>query len=313
MTPLYLSSSVFMGWSLGANDAANVFGTAVSSRMVRFKTAVILTSVFIIIGAYLEGTNGIRTLSSLTDQNLLTAFISIFSAAITLTIMTYLKLPVSSSQAIIGAVLGIGIFNSRINFQGFTKVIICWIGTPIGAMIIAIILYMILRTVLNSLNLNLIQLDWLLRAGLIVSGSYGAYALGANNVASVTGVFANTVNLSPQILALIGAVSISFGVITYSRNVMYTVGKKLIPMGAFPALVAILAEAITVHIYAKIGVPVSTSQAIVGAVLGIGLINGMRTINLRTLFNIIAGWLSTPLIAGLISFFGVKYYYIFFN
>ena len=302
-----------MGWSLGANDAANVFGTAVSSRMVRFKTAVILTSVFIIIGAYLEGTNGIRTLSSLTDQNLLTAFISIFSAAITLTIMTYLKLPVSSSQAIIGAVLGIGIFNSRINFQGFTKVIICWIGTPIGAMIIAIILYMILRTVLNSLNLNLIQLDWLLRAGLIVSGSYGAYALGANNVASVTGVFANTVNLSPQILALIGAVSISFGVITYSRNVMYTVGKKLIPLGAFPALIAILAEAITVHIYAKIGVPVSTSQAIIGAVLGIGIINGMRTINLRTLFNIIAGWISTPLIAGLISFFGVKYYYIFFN
>jgi len=302
MGHLYLSSGLFLGWSLGANDAANVFGTAVASRMVRYTTAVILTGIFVIIGAVLEGAEGIKTLGNLTSQSLLTAFISATAAAITVTFMTYLKLPVSTSQAAVGAIIGIGIYKAYFNFKGFSKVVICWIGTPIGAMIIAIILYTVLSLILNNLNLNLIQLDFILRAGLILGGTYGAYALGANNVANIVGVFYRITKFSPEILALIGGLSIALGVITYSKNVMFTVGRKLVPLDAFSALVAILGEAITVHIYAKIGVPVSTSQAIIGAVLGIGIVKGMRTINLKTLFHIILGWIFTPLIACLISY-----------
>ncbi|MBU1078705.1 MAG: inorganic phosphate transporter family protein [Spirochaetes bacterium] len=293
---------MFLGWSLGANDAANVFGTAVSSRMVRYRTAVLLTALFVILGAYLEGVQGIKTLSNLTSQNLLSAFIVAVSAAIAVTMMTAFKLPVSTSQAVVGAIIGIGISNSQFNFQGLTKVVLCWVGTPFGAILIAILLYFLLSNILNRLNLSLVSLDFILRTGLVLGGAYGAYALGANNVANVTGVFANTIGLSPHLLAIIGAVSISIGVITYSKNVMYTIGKKLVPLDAFSALVAILAEAVTVHIYAKIGVPVSTSQAIIGAVIGIGIIKGMRTINIKTLFSIMIGWVSTPLISGIISF-----------
>ncbi len=302
MNLLYLSSAVFLGWSLGANNAANVFGTAVSSRMVRFRTAVLLTSLFVILGAYFEGAEGIKTLSGLTNQNLFSALITTIAAAISVTLMTGLKLPVSTSQAVVGAILGIGVYNSQFNFNGLTKVIICWVGTPVGAVIIAILLYSIFSVILNSMNLSLITLDYILRAGLVISGAYGAYALGANNVANVVGVFANTIDISPKYLAIIGAISISFGVITYSRNVMYTVGKKLVPLDAFSALITILTVAITVHIYAKIGVPVSTSQGIVGAVLGIGIIKGMRTINLKTLLSIMIGWLATPVVSGIISF-----------
>ncbi|MGB1791576.1 MAG: hypothetical protein ACPHFX_04835, partial [Paracoccaceae bacterium] len=43
---LFLSSGLFLGWALGANDAANVFGTAVGTRMVNFRTAAIICSVF---------------------------------------------------------------------------------------------------------------------------------------------------------------------------------------------------------------------------------------------------------------------------
>ena len=48
---LFLTSGLFLGWSLGANDAANVFGTAVGTRMIRFSTAAIICSVFVILGA----------------------------------------------------------------------------------------------------------------------------------------------------------------------------------------------------------------------------------------------------------------------
>ncbi len=303
----FLSAGIFLGWSLGSNDAANVFGTAVASRMVKYITAVILTSIFVILGAVLEGASGIKTLGGLTSQTLLTAFFASLSGALTVTVMTTLKLPVSTSQAIVGGILGIGIYKHNVNFAGLSKVVICWIGTPIGAMVIAIILYWVLSRFINSLHLSLIKLDFLIRAGLILGGIYGAYALGANNVANVTGVFYNVFkpawgDNTALYLALIGSLSIALGVITYSKNVMMTVGKKLVPLDAFSALIAILGEAVTVHIYALIGVPVSTSQAIIGAVLGIGLIKGMRTINMKTLYNIVIGWVSTPLIALIVSY-----------
>ncbi len=307
MNPLFfLSSGIFLGWSLGANDAANVFGTAVSSRMVKYSTAVLLASVFIILGAFLEGRNGINTLSTLTYQDLHTAFISCLSAAITVTLMTSLRLPVSTSQAVVGAIIGIGLYHHNTHFPGLTKVIICWVGTPIGAIIISIILYIILSGILNHFNLTLFQLDYILRIGLILGGLYGAYALGANNVANVVGVFYNTLKLSVPGLSLIGGISIALGSLTFSKNVMYTVGKKLVPLSAFSSLIAILGSASTVYIYAKIGVPVSTSQAIIGAVIGMGLIKGVRTIHFKTLFLIISGWIFTPLLAGLLSYLILK-------
>ena len=51
---IFLTSGLFLGWSLGANDAANVFGTAVGSRMVRFTTAALICGVFVVLGAFVS-------------------------------------------------------------------------------------------------------------------------------------------------------------------------------------------------------------------------------------------------------------------
>ena len=55
---LFLTSGLFLGWSLGANDAANVFGTAVGTGMVRFVTAALVCSVFVVLGAVVSGAGG---------------------------------------------------------------------------------------------------------------------------------------------------------------------------------------------------------------------------------------------------------------
>ena len=52
---IFLLGGLFLGWSLGANDAANVFGTAVGTRMIRFRTAAIICSIFVILGAIIIG------------------------------------------------------------------------------------------------------------------------------------------------------------------------------------------------------------------------------------------------------------------
>ena len=55
MLLVFLSGGLFLGWSLGANDAANVFGTAVGTKMLRFKTAALICSIFLVLGAVIGG------------------------------------------------------------------------------------------------------------------------------------------------------------------------------------------------------------------------------------------------------------------
>jgi PiT family inorganic phosphate transporter len=292
-----LLGGIFLGWSLGANDAANIFGTAVTSRMVKFWTAAILAALFVLIGALLQGQSGIETLQNLTRFTYQQAIVASVAAACTVTLMTIIGLPVSTSQAVVGAILGVGFMNRQLNFAGFGKIVACWIGTPVGGIVLCIIIYRLLAAMVNSINLNIFQSDILMRLCLILAGSYGAYALGANNVANVTAVFVGAGMLSVFAAALIGGLSIGLGILTFSKGVMETVGQKLVRLDPFSALVVVLAQAVTVHIYALVGVPVSTSQAVIGAVLGVGIIKGVNTIRRRTLVHIFLAWFITPFVA----------------
>ena len=297
-----LISGFFLGWALGSNDAANIFGTAVATRTIKFWTAAILTSIFVIIGAVLEGSGGMHTLGSLSTQTVNSAFITSLAAAITVSLMTYFKLPVSTSQAVVGSIIGSGLVRNSVNFTPLIKIFSAWIFTPIGALIISIIFMKIYSKYIENYINNIIKLDRMVKIGLVIAGIYGSYALGANNVANVTGVYVKTGLISPLQGALIGGIAIASGVLTYSRNVMMTVGKRITELSSLNALIAVLAESTTVYIYAQIGIPVSTSQAIVGAVIGIGLVKGINLININTLKNILFGWLGTPTIALIISY-----------
>jgi PiT family inorganic phosphate transporter len=310
---LSLLGGIFLGWSLGANDAANAFGSAVSSRMLKFWTAALLAAFFVLLGALLEGEAGIETLKGLTQLTLKAAVVASVAAAITVTLMTLLGLPVSTSQAMVGAILGIGFLNRLVNFTGLGKVVACWFGTPIGGMLTAIVVYKILAAAYNRLRIDLFTSDICIRISLIVAGSYAAYALGANNVANVTAVFVGAGRLNVFSATLIGGLSIGLGILTFSRPVMETVGRRLVPLDPFSALVVVLAEAITVHFYTFVGVPVSTSQALIGAVLGVGIVKGINTVNRRKLVNILIGWFITPAIACFIAvvlFFTIHLRYV---
>ena len=138
-----------------------------------------------------------------------------------------------------------------------------------------------------------------MKLGLIDVGCYGAYALGANNVANVVGAFVGASLVSARTGVVLGGLSIVTGSVTFSKRVMTTVGSRITPLDPFSALVVIMAEAITVHIYTQIGVPVSTSQAVVGAVAGIGLLLRTRTINRTMLMFILIGWVLTPVVSAI--------------
>ena len=197
--------------------------------------------------------------------------------------------------------------SQAIQWSKILEMLICWIGTPVGAAVMAFLLYPLLAQLLVRLHLNLIARSIFIKMALIVSGCYGAYALGANSVANVTGVYYGASNLDNMfLLTLIGGASIALGVLTYCKNVMLTVGSRLVQLSPFSALVTVIAVAATVHFYVQFGVPVSTSHALVGAVLGIGIYKGVKTINRRTVVRILFGWFNTPLIAGVLCWVAGK-------
>ncbi len=301
MSP-HLLGGLYMGWALGANDAANVFGTAVASRMVRFYTAAALCTVGVLAGAVLEGHEGLKTISALASSDVSGATFTAVGAAVAMTLMTWLAIPSSTSQALVGSLLAVRLIERQpIEFGRLLKVIVCWVTTPIGGLLFAVFFYKLLGKMLNRLSLDLFEEDVLLRYALVVAGSYGAYALGANNVANVTGVYYGAKMLSANAAVLVGGGAIALGVWTYSHKVMLSVGRSIVRLDAFSALVVVLSEAITVHIYAWIGVPVSTSQAVVGSVIGVGLVKQASAVRLSVVGRMALGWLATPIIAGLVS------------
>lgn len=332
-TLFFLSSGLFLGWSLGANDAANVFGTAVGSRMIRFSTAAVICGVFVIAGAVMSGSGAATTLGKLgAIDTLAGAFMAALAAALSVYLMTRAGLPVSTTQAIVGAILGWNLFSAtETDTATLTTILGTWIICPILAAGIAVFLYKLVTGLLRRTRPHMLRVDAYTRLALVLAGAFGAYSLGANNIANVMGVFVPSAPFgalslgvlqfsAAQQLFFIGGLAIAVGVITYSERVMLTVGGGLLPLSPVAAWVVVMAHSIVLFLFASRGlqglllsyglpaiplVPVSSSQAVVGAVLGIGLMQGGRTIRWPAVGGVALGWAAAPLVAGVTCYIGL--------
>ncbi len=333
---IFLTSGLFLGWSLGANDAANVFGTAVGSRMVRFTTAALICGVFVVLGAFVSGTGAAQTLGKLGAVNALGgSFMAALAAGLTVYWMTKLGLPVSTSQAIIGSIIGWNLFSdSYTDISSLLKILSTWIICPLLSAVIAALLFTLAKIFVRKIGVGLIRMDGYTRLALILAGAFGAYSLGANNIANVMGVFVPVAPFpdlqfgqdfsvsSAQQLFLVGGLAIAIGVFTYSKRVMMTVGSELMTLTPLAAWVAVMSHSIVLFLFASERleqllanmslptiplVPVSSSQAVVGAVIGIGMLQGGREIQWPRIYGIVRGWVITPVISCLFCFVGLYF------
>jgi PiT family inorganic phosphate transporter len=91
-----------------------------------------------------------------------------------------------------------------------------------------------------------------------------------------------------------------------------TVGKGITPLDIPGAFVAQIAAAFGMHLFSIFGIPVSTSSAIVGAVVGVGLVKGARSISQKTIWTILIGWVLTPFLAAFSAYTIYKLLNLFF-
>ncbi|MBM3567067.1 MAG: inorganic phosphate transporter, partial [Alphaproteobacteria bacterium] len=293
-----------------------------------------ICSVFVILGAVFSGGGTTETIGKLGAVNTLAgAFMVAGAAGVAVWIMTRAGLPVSTTHAIVGAIVGWNFFSGTwTDLNALIKIMSGWVMGPILAALFAIALFFLTARVLRGLNLHMLRLDAYTRIGLVLAGAFGAYSLGANNIANVVGVFLpaspfvefRVLDLftvtSAQQLFLLGGVAIAVGVYTYSGKVVHTVGQGLYTLSPVAAWVVVMAHSLVLFLFASEGlegilaalglptiplVPISSSEVIVGAVLGVAVVKGAHNIRWRMLGRIGVGWAMTPAIAGILCFFGL--------
>jgi PiT family inorganic phosphate transporter len=224
--------------------------------------------------------------------------------------------------------------DSYTDISSLLKILSTWIICPLLSAVIAALLFTLAKIIVRKIGVGLIRMDGYTRLALILAGAFGAYSLGANNIANVMGVFVPVAPFpdlqfgqdfsvsSAQQLFLVGGLAIAVGVFTYSKRVMMTVGSELMTLTPLAAWVAVMSHSIVLFLFASERleqllanmslptiplVPVSSSQAVVGAVIGIGMLQGGREIQWPRIYGIVRGWVITPVISCLLCFVGLYF------
>jgi len=303
---LLLGAAGYVGWNIGANDTANCIGTAVGCGLLSFKKAAVLVAVFVIIGAMLQGEHVMKTIGKgivKTDLNYLAVCVALICSGFFVTLATFYRIPTSTSQAIVGGVVGIGLaVGAEINYAKLIVIAESWLVCPILVMALSFGLMAVVKFILNKLGSRSLLFQQAFGRLAILSACYVAYSMGANHAGTAVGPIANLNILPPKMLLLIGGVSIAVGAITYGEKVADTIGKGITPLDIPSAFIAQIASAFGIHLFSMFGIPISTSSAIVGAVVGVGLKKGAKSISKKTILTILIGWVSTPTLTGVVSF-----------
>lgn len=299
----------YIAWNIGSNDSANAMGTAVGAGILSFRQATLTIAIFTLLGAYLKGYKVMKTVGrGIVPEGYLTmemALIALLSAGVWVTIATIKGLPVSTTQAIVGGVIGVGLATSApVNWWTLTKIAVAWVASPVLSGILAIILYKFYSYVISKIK-SVSTIEALYKALAILGGSYMAFNFGTNEVANASGPIVGAGFMAPKTAGVLVALSLAVGALTFSYAVMHTVGKKITALGPVSAFAAQFGSAMAVSIANVFGLPVSSSQSIVGGVVGVGLLAG-RGVDRKVIVDIVFGWVATPLTAIGISFVLLK-------
>jgi PiT family inorganic phosphate transporter len=328
---ILIIAGFFVGLNIGANDAANCIGTTVGAQIITFRKAVAIMAVFVILGGVLQGHHVMKTVGKgivisdsqnfekhneteagpefwsyfpdnrLPDKAILVALLS---AGFFVSLATFSSIPVSTSQAIVGGVAGVGIGIVGLNASYFQlgvliKIFGAWVISPVLTMVMAIVIYSLLGFLLKRAS----SMIWskVMGVAVVCSAAYVSFSLGANDVGNAIGPLLSKYPDKGLWLAVLGGVAMAIGAIAFGERVTDTVGKSITPLDYSGALSAQFAAAFGVHLFSMAGIPVSTSQAIVGGVVGVGLTKGMQAVSAKKISTIFIGWVATPACAAIFA------------
>jgi PiT family inorganic phosphate transporter len=231
--------------------------------------------------------------------------ISLSVAAVLIIISNWKKLPLSTHQVIIGSLVGSGVASgAAVNFTAILEIVVSWIISPLVAFFSALFLYRAMEKTISKLSL--FRIERILRALLLFSGILIAYNTGANELATILGPVIHSGLIEQMRASLIGSLFVFLGAVILSHRVIETIGKGITTLDPYSGFAAQFGAGMCVLFFTFLGMPISTTYCIIGAISGVGITKGMKTVKLDLIKKILANLVIAPSLAFLISFLIMK-------
>src|SRR5262245_8224607 len=298
----------------GFHDAANSIATVVSTRVLSPGKAVIWAAFFNFVAAFTFGTAVAKTVGAgLVDIRILTfsvIFAALIGAIVWDLITWYFGLPTSSSHALIGGLAGAAVTKAgwgAIIPAGWTKTLVFivlapLIGWALGFVIMVLVLWIFHRTSPSKVD------QWFRRLQLLSAAAYSV-GHGGNDAQKTMGIIAGVLFAGGYIsefridlwVILSAHAAISLGTLSGGWRIIHTMGSKITKLQPVGGFAAETAGAISLFTATHLGVPVSTTHTITGAIMGVGSIKRLSAVRWGVAGRIVWAWILTIPMAALIA------------
>src|SRR3974390_3333258 len=299
----------------GLHDAANSIATIVSTRVLRPHYAVFWAAFFNFIPFLFFGRHCANPLGpGIVDPTLADASV-IFAAltgAIVWNVVTWLLgIPSSSSHALIGGLLGAGLAKAgtkAIIWKGVTPTLLAIVGSPVVGFILALL--MVLCSSWTFLRWTPYAVDRTFQQLQFISASLYSLGHGGNDAQKTMGIIAALLYSQHQLgdhfyvplwVVLPCQTAMALGTLAGGWRIVKTMGSKITRLTPMQGFCAETGGAITLFMATELGVPVSTTHTITGAILGVGAARKLSAVRWNVANGIIVAWILTIPAAGAIA------------
>ena len=308
----------------GMNDAADAVSCLITTKVMSPLKAVAWAALWSFMAYFIFNSHVAETMShGIVENNYIdpyVVFCALVGATLWIWICTKLGLPISSSQALIGGLIGPVWFafgSSALVSKGILIIVAFTFLTPLLGMIIGFFFMCLIMHIFKNTNKK--KTDKIFNKLQLVSSAAFSLGHGANDAQKTIGLISIMLFTSlqspeiteglrhvmaaffdiekgyhvPQIGAIICYLMMALGTLIGGKNVIKTTGTGIIKITPEKGFCAETIGATTIITCSIFGIPVSTSHGIVGSIIGVGLTNGVKVINWGTAKSILWAWLLT--------------------
>ncbi|HOW58223.1 MAG TPA: inorganic phosphate transporter [Candidatus Omnitrophota bacterium] len=291
----------------GFHDSANSIATVVSTRVLSPRLAVIWAAFFNFVAFFLFGHHVALTIGkgiidiAIVDNHVI--FGTLMGACLWNIITWYFGLPTSSSHALIGGMIGAALVKTgpqALVWQGITKTVAFIFISPVFGLILGVVfgiaVYWFFR---NSAPL---QVDHIFRKGQLLSAALYSLGHGGNDAQKTMGIIASLLFSAgmlgkefeiPKWVAVACYSAIALGTMFGGWRIVKTMGQKVAKLRPMDGFCAESGAAVTLFMSSFLGVPVSTTHTITGAIMGVGSLKRLSAVRWGVAGTIIWAWILT--------------------
>ncbi len=307
--------ALFFDFLNGFHDAANSIATIVATRVLSPRYAVIWAAffnfiAFAIFGLHVAGTIG-KGIVDIAQVDSYIIFGTLIGACSWNIITWYFGIPSSSSHALVGGLIGSALVKAgptALIMKGIIKTLIFIVVSPVVGMLLGLVLGVIVYNLASRSTPT--NVDHLFRKGQLVSAAAYSLGHGGNDAQKTMGIisgllfsagYLGTEFRVPLWVVLSCHGAIALGTMSGGWRIVKTMGNKLSKLRPVDGFCAELGASIVLFGASAIGVPISTTHTITGAIVGIGSLKGARAVKWGVAGNIVWAWIITIPAAALIS------------